>query len=1420
MNIRCVPAFTETLLSVDQLWEDAKVEVRFADHRKLFVPDRHGRKLKFPFSKANDGLFIWSVVSARHAPGAHQPHPGIALAATDSGYDVAEFHRARTTTHISSLGADEMAAHLHHRLHLSPQVIARLHHFASDIPSKVGHHRGSICPHCVEANATKLPHKSNDIYKPSYPGRLIHCDLVGPFLPSVIGGFQYALVLVDDHSRYKFVYFLRRKSEAIKAIRKFVASLKSHLNKGRSEPVHLVGSLHTDNAGEFLSHEFKDFLDEQSISQTTCPPHVHSLNGVAERAIRSIVENARSHITASGAPKSFWPYAFEHAVDILNRSTGPTGSHQSSFELLEQIKPKVLPIQPFGCRVVVVKPRHEYRKQQVEAHGSIGINLGRSPSVINGFRVWIPSQHRVVTTSEVYFDATFMPWRPNGQQRVGPITPLPAPSDDRASGIIDHHAPEPDEDHPCATDVSTAFDLATRGASKSARNSTKILVLCSSPHARPDGLNAFLKRFGMPTVRVDNCPRPGGGTDRNLLDDSFFHSLLDRVRAGEFCGIFASPPSSTFSVSRFYHKQNKGAPVIRTRSHILGVPDIDSRHRKELLEANAVVARTVKLLDAQRRAGGQFVVEHPSDRGDRACARSYLEAEHGSLWQMPDISNLAIDSGAESADFNMCMLGAPWQEQTTLLYTSGLSSWLNHLRGLDCSHSSHTSPAVGEFDLKSPKYNLNATATHPAEYNLFLAKAFASLHTAVQSPLPGHKPALAKEVTHDGKTGPTAPPSGNKVRPALPSFDRSPTGNNILADRFEAAALAPEVDINHPRPQLDANIPPLVPPTPRPPRVQGEERRVKEARAGHDIRDGLRSRRALLALSGALLSLSAWTGRANLVKAPITDPKNRKEALAQDSPGWTVSMDEEYKNHESNGSWEWIRRGDVPRGRHLIKLVWVYKVKRDGRLKSRLCVQGCAQTAGIDYDQTHSAALRSSSLRLLASLAAREQMGLHRWDFVSAYLQGELEEGEVVYCSAPPGYERTDDDGEQMCCKIVKPVYGMAQAGRRWQRCLFPWLLEVGMTASKHDPCLFHRERDYTDPSTGLTVLDRLVVGVYVDDLACGYKFSGPGSLYDDFVHALSSRWKVEDEGELSDLLGVDFIIADGTVTLAQTNYIRKMVSTYLNDAQLGPHDGVLPHTQELERNVTDALSQDDAIVDSELRRKYQSLVGALLYCTTNTRPDIAFAVGMLCRAMSKPTHVLYSDAVLVLQYLQRTEEIGLRFAASESPVHGYSDSDWATKHSTSGWVFMLNHAAISWGSKKQKSVALSSCEAEIVAASEAAKEAVHLSALCSELGLGLPDNTPMNLFMDNKSAIDVAYNPQHHGRMKHVDRRHFYVRELVEKHVLRVPFVSTVNNYADIFTKALKAPTFFRLRDQIMNVPERLRELSNSRVSNSGGAL
>eukprot|EP00965_Chrysotila_dentata_P022323 738209-Pleurochrysis_carterae.AAC.1 len=191
----------------------------------------------------------------------------------------------------------------------------------------------------------------------------------------------------------------------------------------------------------------------------------------------------------------------------------------------------------------------------------------------------------------------------------------------------------------------------------------------------------------------------------------------------------------------------------------------------------------------------------------------------------------------------------------------------------------------------------------------------------------------------------------------------------------------------------------------------------------------------------------------------------------------------------------------------------------------------------------------------------------------------------------------------------------------------------------------------------------------------------------------------------------------------------------------------------------------------------------------------------MLCRAMSCPTAGLLAAAQRVLMYLSHHRSIGLRFSRSAFTLYGFSDSDWATRHSTLGYVFMYNRAAISWASKKQPSVALSSCEAEIIAASEATKEAVYLRSLFDDLGL--PSDSPTSLSLDKKSAIDLANNPEHHQRSKHIDRLHFFVRERVETHDITVPFVSSADNLADFFTKPLAPRLFFALRDKIMNVAQ-----------------
>ena len=172
-----------------------------------------------------------------------------------------------------------------------------------------------------------------------------------------------------------------------------------------------------------------------------------------------------------------------------------------------------------------------------------------------------------------------------------------------------------------------------------------------------------------------------------------------------------------------------------------------------------------------------------------------------------------------------------------------------------------------------------------------------------------------------------------------------------------------------------------------------------------------------------------------------------------------------------------------------------------------------------------------------------------------------------------------------------------------------------------------------------------------------------------------------------------------------------------------------------------------------------------------------------------------------MLFYLSRHSELGLHYEGEPNELSASSDASWAVKHSTSGWLVNWMRATISYGSKRQHSVALSSCQAEIVAASEASKEVKFQREFLDELGF--PQSAPTPLFVDNQAAIDLSYNPEFHNRTKHIDRRHFYVRELVEEHVLNVMFVKGTDNLADFFTKPLPGKSFFKLRDAIMNVTE-----------------
>ena len=238
---------------------------------------------------------------------------------------------------------------------------------------------------------------------------------------------------------------------------------------------------------------------------------------------------------------------------------------------------------------------------------------------------------------------------------------------------------------------------------------------------------------------------------------------------------------------------------------------------------------------------------------------------------------------------------------------------------------------------------------------------------------------------------------------------------------------------------------------------------------------------------------------------------------------------------------------------------------------------------------------------------------------------------------------------------LFRHCYAQA-TGRRWQRSLFPWLVEWGLTACDADSCVFHLHREVQTPAGPRKEI--FLVGCYVDDLFVLYSHDDEHSLYHQFTKSLQDRWDVDDEGPVSDLLNIEIQRDGARVVLKQTAYIEKMTREWLPDG-VPAHIQVnsTPHSDDLRTHVLDAVTLTDP-VDASLLRKFQSLVGGLLYAATNTRPDIAYSVGLLCRAMSKPTPELFDDALRVLCYLYRHRHIGLCYEPSSDPLSGMTDSD------------------------------------------------------------------------------------------------------------------------------------------------------------------
>ena len=204
----------------------------------------------------------------------------------------------------------------------------------------------------------------------------------------------------------------------------------------------------------------------------------------------------------------------------------------------------------------------------------------------------------------------------------------------------------------------------------------------------------------------------------------------------------------------------------------------------------------------------------------------------------------------------------------------------------------------------------------------------------------------------------------------------------------------------------------------------------------------------------------------------------------------------------------------------------------------------------------------------------------------------------------------------------------------------------------------------------------------------------------------------------------------------------------------------------------------------------YSGVVGSLMYAMTCTRPDIAFAVGKLCRYTSNPSSVHWHAINRVLKHLRKTIDYGIVYTGYPSILEGYTDASWITDSedhfSTTGWIFTLRGGAISWGSKKQTCISYSTMAAEFVALASSSKEAEWLRNLLLEIPVWPKPVAPVSLQCDSQATLSRAYSQIYNGKSRHIGLRHSYVIQLITDGVITIKYVKSSENLADPLTKGL----------------------------------
>ena len=541
-----------------------------------------------------------------------------------------------------------------------------------------------------------------------------------------------------------------------------------------------------------------------------------------------------------------------------------------------------------------------------------------------------------------------------------------------------------------------------------------------------------------------------------------------------------------------------------------------------------------------------------------------------------------------------------------------------------------------------------------------------------------------------------------------------------------------------------------------------------------------------------------------LISHPLTEDKNNDliEPSNFDSAWnhpdknqrmkWREAIKKEFGDMMKYKVWRKIPRSEVPYERRTIGSKWVFKIKRDGRFRARLCGLGYTQIPGVDFTENHAPVVNDVTFRILLILKIINNWDTELFDVETAFLNGILEE--LIFMNLPEGAEEVKlyetINRKLECLQLIKCIYGTVQSARQWYKRFVEELKKLGFEKCLIDPCLLSR----TD-ETGT-----IIICLYVDDILTVGDKNAINKFHDD----IKNIFTVKKSGNLEDYLGCNIKFSnDGDeASMVQPHIVKKLKEKFHDLTK----DIKVRDTPCAAGSIVVREFNDDIELNNDEQSLYRSGIGILLYLAKYTRPDIANGVREHSKNMDRASTNDYKSLLRMIKYVLTTSNKGIilrpKISGNKLQLCGYCDSDYATDRETrksiTGFVIYLCDVPISWRSRAQRGVTLSSTESEYYAISEICSEILFIKGIMDYLGIDM--EYPIIVNVDNVGAIYLAKNQVLSQRTKHIGVRYHFVRDYIEDGLVKIIFVKSQNNDADMFTKNLPNELFKKHTEKVMN--------------------